>query len=130
MILSILCLLVLSATTCKKEGADCHKTITIINNSNQDVIPAFKFTDPNNKCILSGSAIKPGESYKDDRKECWENKISATNPYDVYIVDPVQYNPPNVFYSCDAIEIKNKALKHYVLTLDDLKKTDFTVTYP
>ena len=78
-IVTILCFVILSASTCKKEGSDCHRTITIINNSNQNIISAFKFTDPNNKCILSGSVINSGENYKDERNECWENKISHRN---------------------------------------------------
>jgi hypothetical protein len=130
MFISFICLLVLSASKCKKEDEDCHKTITVINNSNQDVIPAFKFTDPDNKCILSGSGIGSGKNFKDEKKECWENIISATNPYELFIVDPDQYNSPNVFYSCDSMEIKNMVLKHYVLTLAYLKKSNFIVAYP
>jgi len=90
------------------------------------------FTDPgpDNKCILSGSVINPGEYYEDVRRVCFESEISTTKPYDLYIVDPSNYNDPYIFYSCDSIEIKNTVLKHYILTLDDLKQSNFTISYP
>lgn len=128
-LLFILCFLVLSASTCKKEREDCHYEITIKNNANQDVIAAHKFF-ANTKCILDGHVISPNGNYKESAKICWENKISNSTPYDLYIVDPVKYNIPNIFYSCDSIEIKNAVLKHYVITLDDLKQSNFIVTYP
>lgn len=129
-IITILCLVVISFSTCKNEGIDCHRTVTIYNNSNQRIIHAFKFTDPNKKCQLSGLVLDSGEYYEDVRRVCFESEISTTKPYDLYIVDPSNYNDPYIFYSCDSIEIKNTVLKHYILTLDDLKQSNFTISYP
>ncbi len=126
----ILLSLILSASKCKKEEDDCHYEITIMNNSNQDIIAALKFTNPDNKCILSGHVILPNENYKHSIKNCWEIRLSNSTPYDLYIVDTIHYNSPNVFYSCDSIEHYNMVLKHYVLTLDDLRSINFTITYP
>lgn len=122
--------LVLAASKCKNKGDDCHYEITIKNNANQDVIVAYKFTNLEAKCILDGHVIPPNGYYKESAKICWENKISKSTPYDLYIIDTANYNSSNIFYSCDSIEYKNTILKHYVLTLEDLKKTNFTVTYP
>jgi hypothetical protein len=124
-----LCWVITTALTCKK-NADCHKKIIIKNNSNQSIIPSFKFINPDNKCILSGSTINSGEIFEDERKECWEIKISSSNYYELYIVDPSNYNSPNEFYSCDSIELRNTILKHYVLSLEDLKNNNFIITYP
>lgn len=43
------------ASTCKKEGEDCHREVTIINKSNQDIIQSFNFKNSSDKCNLSGS---------------------------------------------------------------------------
>jgi hypothetical protein len=48
---------------------------------------------------------------------------------DIYIIDSDEYNEPSVFYDCDSIAIKNRILKQYTLTLDDLKQSNFTITY-
>jgi hypothetical protein len=68
--------------------------------------------------------------YELNRNNCWESILANGEPEEIYIIDPNHYNDPNVFYDCDSIEIKNTVLKHYVLTLDDLKKNNFTITYP
>ncbi len=133
MITSILCLLILSASTCKKESQECHYDISIKNNSNDTVIYALKYTlgnDPS-KCSLGGMELKPNETYLENSGQtCWEDRLTNGGTHDFYIVDPVNYNAPGVYYDCDSIGIKNKVLKHYVLTIDDLKNNNFTVTYP
>jgi len=118
------------AGTCRKEGEDCHRKITIINTSNQNIIQALCGHEPSGKCILSGSTITPNDIYEFRINECWEGRLANGQPQEIYIVDPNHYNPPEVFYDCDSIEIKNTILKHYVLYLEDLKKNNFTVTYP
>jgi len=47
----------------------------------------------------------------------------------MYVVDPRKFISGTGFYDCDSIPIKNKVLKHYELTLDDLKKANFTIVY-
>ena len=132
MLYTILCLLPLMASTCKKESKDCHHDIIIINNSTDTVICAFRFTTGANptKCLLEGDSLKPTEYIPMKLKYCWEDELSNGRTQEIYIIDPSQFNDPNVFYSCDSIEIKNLVLKKYVLTLDDLKRSNFTVTYP
>jgi hypothetical protein len=82
-------------------------------------------------CVLQGVTIKAGETFTEHSyKQCWEDRLSGGKAQDIYIVDPTQFNDQNSYYDCDSIEIKNKILKHYVLTLDDLRQSSFTVTYP
>ncbi len=59
-----------------------------------------------------------------------EDHLAYTYPLEVYIIDTSKYNTPYVFYDCDSIAIKNDILKYFSLTLDDLKQSDFTITYP
>lgn len=128
--ISTLAVLVLTASQCKKEGKDCHYEITIRNTSNHGILAGYRFTNPDNKCILDGLLIPSNKDYKQSERICWERVVSNSKPYDLYIIDPSNYNLPNVFYSCDSIGHKNTILKHYTLTLEDLKSMDFTITYP
>ncbi len=123
-------LFLFSSSKCKKEGENCHRSLTIINNSIADIIPAFRYYGYGGKCILSGSLLQSGNVYQDKRNNCFESLIDDDNLYELYIVNPNNYNTPNEFYSCDSIEIKNTVLKHYVLTLDELRALNFTISYP
>lgn len=130
-LLSILCLLILSASKCKKESKDCHYSIKITNKSSAKIIYSTKGTlgtDPS-KCLLSKNAeLNPNEVYDERLRMCWEDELKYRN-FEFYIVDPANFNQGG-FYNCDSIEHYNTVLKHYVLTLDDLKNNNFTVTYP
>lgn len=124
--ISLLCI----SNACKEQGEDCHLKITIINKSNQDIMYGWKIKNTSNKCNLSVSIIKQEGVYELNRNDCWESILANGQPEEIYIVDINHYNTPGIFYDCDSIEIKNTILKHYLLTLDDLKKNNFTVTYP
>lgn len=129
-ILSVICLLILTANTCNNECDDCHREIIIQNNSEDSVIMASRFYHYD-LCALQGLTLKPGDTYTfDNKSRCWEDMLSNGRTKEVYIVDPEKFNNPIIFYNCDSIEEKNKVLKHYILTLDDLKRSNFTVTYP
>jgi hypothetical protein len=137
-LLILLLALPMTSSKCKKD--ECHFTIAIKNNSTQNIIfaiPVLGFGQPipdTNAlpgCHLSGEEIKKGETYKyRPYNKCIENRLSDGSAEEIYIVDLNSFNNPNEFYSCDSIEIKNTVLKHYVLTLDDLRKNNFTITYP
>jgi|SRR5690606_5864491 len=128
-LIAIFCFIILSGAQCKKEGNDCHYEITIRNNTGKNVIGAHKFF-ANNKCVLDGQVISSNGNYKESSRICWERKISDITPYELFIIDISNYNNPNVFYSCDSIEYYNTILAHYILNLEDLKSTNFTITYP
>ena len=129
-ILIITLTLLFSSSTCKKEGSDCHRAIIIKNNSAASILPAFKISDIYGQCRLSGSIIETDSSYEDSRNTCWENWLFNGKTYELYIIDPANYNVPLVFYDCDSITFKNTVLKHFILTLDELKQSNFTITYP
>lgn len=129
-LLSIICLLILSASTCKKDGDDCHHSILIKNNSGNKVIWGIA-ANGNNGCRIDGNELeKIATAEYRPFNGCIENSLSDGQAEEIYIIDPANYNAPNVFYSCDSIENYNLVLKHFVLTLDDLKKNNFTVSYP
>lgn len=130
--LYVIWLLPLLAGTCRKEGKDCHHNVMIRNNSTNSVVYALKFTlgtDPS-KCVLQGSVLQPNETILKDSRNCWENELSNGSTFDFYIVDTAHFNNQNQFYTCDSIGIKNAVLKHYVLSLQDLRNNNFVITYP
>ncbi len=129
MLISIICLMLISST-CKKEE-DCHSYIDFTNQSEKDIIFGLRATDFKGNCRLDGNKVMKNETF-DFRpyNSCIEDNLNSNTPLDIYIVDSDKYNEPSVFYDCDSIEIKNKILKHYKLTLEDLKKLDFTIIYP
>ena len=128
---SLLCLLILSASTCKKEGEDCHYYIQIKNNSANQIIAAIPVLNADSKCRLDGKSVNKGEQY-DFRpfNFCIENSMTNNDTLEIYIVDPGHYNDPGVYYCCDSIEYYNTVLNKYVLTLEDLKRNNFTISYP
>lgn len=127
----ILSLLILSSSKCEKEGEDCHYDIVIKNNSNTDIIFAYKFITIESKCKLDGREIKTSQKIIEDSRTCWENKLSQGKLYESFILDPNNFNTSeDGFYDCDSIPYKNTILKHIVLTLDELKANNFTITYP
>jgi hypothetical protein len=129
-LLIILAFVTFSASTCNNENQDCHYNIRIKNNSSDQIISAIPIRNPNNKCRLDGVTINSQSQY-DYRpfNFCIEESLN-NNSLEIFIVDKSHFNATGIYYACDSIEIKNTILKHYVLTLEDLKSSNFTITYP
>ncbi len=114
-------------SSCKEK---CHRKLTIVNNSQDSIIVADIYHNGFGKYKLGyrlGLSKNSEESYV--YRHCMESEFSSKN-LNFYIVDPNYFNAPQVFYSYDSINIKNRVLKHYDLKLDDLKNNNFTITYP
>lgn len=129
MLISIICLMLIPST-CKKEE-DCHAYINFINQSEKDVFFSLRFTNFEENCRLDGNKVMKNETY-DWRpyNSCIEDNLNNSTPLEIYIIDSDNYNEPGVFYDCDSIGIKNDILKQYSLTLDDLRQSNFRITYP
>ena len=127
----LLCIMTLTASKCTNEDDSCHYDIQIKNNSANQIVSAIPIRNAESKCKLDGKIINNG-SQCDYRpfNFCIENSLGNNATVEIYIVDPVKFNDPNVYYNCDSIEVRNKVLKHYTLTLNDLKQSNFTITYP
>ncbi len=127
----ILCAMTLTASNCKEENEECHYNIRIENNSSSKIIAATSLQNVEHECILDGKIINKGDFYLyKPFNYCIENSMDNSTTIDVYLVDPTLFNTTNLYYNCDSIEIKNKILKHHILTLDDLKQINFTISYP
>jgi hypothetical protein len=128
-LLSIFCFLILLSSKCKKEGDDCHYHISIRNNSDGKVLWGI-ISNGIYGCRFSGNELEKNETAEYDFSHyCIEDILKDGETKQIYIVDPNNYNPPNVYYSCDSVEYENNVLKKYILTLDDLKQNNFTIIY-
>lgn len=125
-----LLLTILMASTCHREGPDCHHNIIFRIGSKTSIIYALQFTNLSG-CILENHfKAEPGEEFAlDPPRYCWEQDLVKGKTAELYVIDPAKFNAGLRFYDCDSIPIKNKVLKHYELTLDDLKRNNFTITY-
>jgi len=130
MLILLLCTMAFLVSTCKNEDEKCHYSIQIKNNTVNPIISAIPLRNSDNKCRLDGVTISAANQYNYRPYNFSIEKSLSNNTLDIYIVDTSQFNMPNRYYSCDSIEIKNKILKHYILTLEDLKKKNFIITYP
>lgn len=120
----------LLAGTCRKEGGDCHHTITWRNTSPDTVIFAFRANYPGQGCNLQGRRIASSGSFEDHNRVCWEDELHGDNKYEVYVLSTDGYNDPAIYYSCDSLEHRNTILAKRSLSSEDLLATDFVVAYP
>ncbi len=128
-IISMVCFMLLSIN-CKREE-DCHGSINFNNQYDKDVVFALRVTDINGNCVLHGQKVNKKESFNfRPYNSCIEDHLKYEAPLEIYIIDSEEYNDPMAFYECDSIALKNKILKQYSLTLEDLKQSNFTLTYP
>lgn len=132
-LLSLLTILSM-ASTCHREGPDCHHGIVIENASSDSIIFALKFYNltHNNltQCGLDGEVLLPNSKLDwGGFRTCWENRLSNGKSEEIYFIDPHHFYQRGGFYDCDSIEIKSKVLKRHVFTLNDLKRDNFTITY-
>ena len=116
------------ASTCKKDD-DCHKIITVQNNSDSTVIISTVFTDVDGNCVLSGESKESGNNYTFDIRSCWEDRLSDGRAKEIYIVAPSNFNNEG-FYPCDSIEFNNTVLRKYELSIEDLKASNFVINFP
>jgi hypothetical protein len=125
-----LTLLILStSSTCNRANENCHYDIIIINHSDYNVICGI-VSNGIYGCRIDGEVIQPDNSFKyRPFNGCIEDRLFTGYNEHIYIVDTSLYNIPNVYYFCDSIEMKNKILKHYILSLDDLINNNFTIIF-
>ena len=130
-LLSPLILILLIASTCHHEGPNCHHNIIFKNNSADSIIYALKGTNGSGLCtmVFYSNAAPNEEATLDLPRYCWEQELGNGKTAEMYVIDPRKFISGVGFYDCDSIPIKNKVLKHYELTLDNLKRNNFTITY-
>lgn len=130
-LLSPLTLILLIASTCHRERPNCHHNIIFKNNSTDSIIYALKGTNGSGLCtmVFYCNAAPNEEATLDLPRYYWEQELENGKTAEMYVIDSRKFISGVGFCDCDSIPIKNKVLQHYELTIDDLKRNNFTITY-
>ncbi len=127
----ILTCITLIAADCRRSSDECHKIITLMNQSNQSVHFCIlqKNTQNQSLCGLKSisGVVAPGSEWNDERLGCWEADLEFA-PYEGYVVDAEQFSPE--FVPCDSLEFYYNVLEHYSISLPEMRAKQFIVTYP
>lgn len=116
-----------------KEAPNCHPYLSIQNNSRDSLIIEIKF-EYNDSCSLSkGGAISPSSVIELTGLggDCWENNIINGITNEIYVM-PIRGNGNlnKRFKPCNLLDSNYNILKHFILNVDSLRKTNFIITYP
>jgi hypothetical protein len=118
-----------------QEGPKCHKSIDFINNSSKDIW--VHKSDKNGRVTECNSVItKVLANSKKDRAviqslkgNCFEKYINSSfrgGKLDVYIYS----DQPNSLIDCDTLKLKSYLIEMRSLTVDELQKSNWVITYP
>ena len=121
-------------TTCSNDkDKDCHNAITIVNNSDKAIYyyPSSEYPDtlslnPNPATSGNDFRIEKFSSKQDEYRSCIEGKFLIIYKYMYFIYDAqiLETTP------WDTVVKKYMILKRYELTLQDLQKSNWTITFP
>lgn len=137
--------MIIYGSTCRKNIPGCHPYITLKNNSQIFISGQNQFDYPDTSVsqrnIFLGydsatKKIKSGDDYSFSwgQGSCFEALFSGGGAHELLISDTL-----NLFIFCydtlvkydwDVIRSKYKILKRYDLSLEDLKRLNWIVTYP
>ena len=135
-ICSLLLGLLLCSVDCPRKKGPCHKTITVVNNSDSVVSVCHIWHFVDNSCSLSDwDKVKPKEKVEIEMNSRWclEDLLLSSEPatnYTLYVL-PETYSEIHTSY--DSLYIVYNVLKIIDLMElgpDNLEKTDYTVYYP
>lgn len=126
---------VLIATTCNKEGENCHKDLLIVNNSSSAIYFHTSAMYPDTITLYPNPSLDPGyfkiegnSTKKDIYRDCMEGDL-LTNPeetimYFIFDAHTLETTP------WDTVVKYYMILKRYDLRLEDLQAMDWIITYP
>ena len=134
-------MLTLLASQCNyKDTEDCHKSITIANNSDYELYMTISSTYPDSLCSICFGSNDPSSNpptpphtmskyYVLRPGNCLERRIGLTNEqgiwmfflFDNQVIQTVPW---------DTIVKYRMYLRKYDMTVDDLRNSNWTITYP
>lgn len=132
--LTFICMIFFAAT-CNHEDENCHKSIDIINNSDDAIYFDYSLSYPDTLTLYPNPSLDPGyfkiaghSSQNDINRDCFEGTL-ITNPegkimYFVYDATTLETTP------WDTVVKYYMVLKRYDLSLEDLQGMNWTITYP
>ncbi|MDL2224565.1 hypothetical protein LJB92_04545 [Bacteroidales bacterium OttesenSCG-928-M06] len=132
--------LLTSSSTCCDQCDGGHKYITIINNTSEDIVCQRKWKgiitpeDTLFDCRVACFLIKSSNLEKNESaNDCWEIDFRAIPYIQFFVLDAKKYFeyldiPGNI--PCDTVRKYMPTLQRYQLTLEELERMNWTVTYP
>jgi len=118
---------------CSCRHENCHRRITMINNSNKSIYYYYGSQYPDT-ILPYYSQFKSGDNYKIEKfssgdvgfRSCVEGKfsIAKTISYILFDAQTIDTTP------WDTVRAKYLILKRYDLSLEDLQRMNWTITYP
>jgi len=132
---AILIVILSLLVTCKNENDNCHRFILIVNDSKNAIYfhPSASYPDtltlyPNPTLSPESFKIENQSSKKDISRDCIEGIIKTTQHetimyfiYDANLLETTSWDTIVKYYMI---------LKRYDLTIEDLQRSDWTITYP
>lgn len=122
-------------SSCGEKSDDCHKFITVDNKSEKRLLITQTYIYPDSITDFghgnSDHIIKPYEKndYAISSSDCYEYRINDRNQYGVLMLYIMDYNQIKDIPK-DTIIKYRMYLKKYDLTVEDLQKRNWTITYP
>ncbi len=131
--LTILFIVIIIISAKCREDKDCHDTISIINNSDKVIFYNISSNYPDtlslaNNPFVAGTEfeIEKQSIGKDIYRDCIEYKFKINSKLIYFIYDAqVLATTP-----WDTVVKKYLILKRYDLSLQDMQKSNWTITYP
>ena len=122
--------LAITAYCCREETEDCHRGVTIINNSDKAIYYDVGISYPDTSLIDNPSTspnpykIPANSRNKDWFGDCYEAAVRETLMVFIFDAYTLEHTP------WDTVVENYMVLKRYDLSLDDLNKLQWHVTYP
>jgi len=132
----ILTVLLCTATSCDPNGdGQWDGRLKITNNSNDSIYSRLQYNYPDSTILETGhpgaesTFIAPSKTEKIFSSIKWEERISFINKQNTLYVFLYSVDTLNK-YPWSQIQKDYKILQRYALSIDDLQKLDWNVTYP
>ncbi len=78
--------------------------------------------------MLDGWKVESGHGFNIDSRYCYENYLQDGRKFEAYLADPASY-VNQLIVDCDSISDKYPVLKHYDLSLEEIKQVDFKIIF-
>ena len=134
-ILIVILYSILLSATCCKDDENCHDSIFIVNNSDKAIYFDYSNRYPDTLTLYPNPALDPSyfkidshSSKNDITRDCFEDQIKLNKNgiimyyfYDAHTLETIPW---------DTVAKKYLVLKRYDLSLADLQRMNWTITYP
>ena len=143
LIITITLFFITTSNICRKDTKDCHYHIKVNNLTNKVLYSAAADNYPDTFSIdktMVSPILGGGESHRIDPMGITEGSLSISRCYEDDFSNGLLPNKVLMIYifdenvlrtiSWDTLKAKNLYLKRYDLSLEDLRKNNWTITYP